>query len=86
MINRLAVAILLERFLGVPFVLYIPGQSAPVPWYAIRITATADDLVWLMNFCASIGARADLLFLNRVLEKMLDPSQQTDFVNVAIEN
>lgn len=71
MIRKLAVAILLEKCFGIQWELYVPGLSAPPCWYHMVVTATADDLVMLMNLCAEAGARADLLFLNGVLAELL---------------
>jgi hypothetical protein len=70
--HTLAFAILLEKHLGIPFVLQGEGLEAyPVPWYWMIIELNADEIVWLMNQCAEVGARADLMFLNGVLEQML---------------
>jgi hypothetical protein len=71
-LNRtLAFAISLEKHFGLPFVLEGEGLEAyPVPWHWMRIELNADDIVWLLNVCANAGARADLMFLNDVLEEM----------------
>lgn len=74
-INRtLAFAILVERWLGLPFVLEGKGLEAyPVPWHWLVIELTAKEVIWLMNVCAECGDRADILFLNEVLTEMLNP-------------
>jgi hypothetical protein len=72
--HKLAVAVWLEKYLGVRFVWYPEGAPVPeVPWDVLVIEFTKADVVWIMNLCADVGgpcARSDLLFLNSVLEQI----------------
>lgn len=72
--QKIAAAILLKRWLGIPFCLCPEVMRAPVPWYRIVIYTSEKDMVELMNFYAEIGARKELLAVNGVLEWVRDPA------------
>jgi hypothetical protein len=72
--QKLSIAIWLEKYLAVRFVLHPVGFPLPaVVWDTLLIELSKADIVWLMNLCADVGgsfARSDLLFLNSVLEQI----------------
>jgi hypothetical protein len=69
--RRLALCVLLEKYLRIPFCIYAEGQLVPdVPWHWLSVRLSAPEIVELMDVCAEAGARHDLLFLNEVLEKI----------------
>ena len=71
--NRLALAILLNDYLGIPYVLYGEWEDAPDrPWYWLKIRLGVSQVEELMNLCAEVGARKDLLFLKGKLEEFYD--------------
>ena len=72
--QKLAVAIWLEKYLGVRFVLHPVGFPVPaVEWDTLLIELSKVEIIWLMNLCADVGgsyARSDLLFLRSVLAEL----------------
>jgi hypothetical protein len=66
----LTFSILAER-LGWVFVIEAEGvECNPVPWWWLRVVVNRTEIIWLMHQCAECGARADLLFLQGLLERM----------------
>jgi hypothetical protein len=61
----------LAKRLGWPFMIQAEGvEHNGVPWYWLRVIVNRTEIIWLMHQCAECGARADLLFLQGLLERM----------------